>query len=70
MEVYPGVKQLSVEAGLRDYDMGQHTVHCHYPGQVVRIPEATEGRVVVFLDGSGLEVQPPKAGRAAVQVKG
>ena len=32
--------------------------------------EPTEGRVVVFLDRSGVEGQPSKAGAAAVQVKG
>ena len=68
--VYPGVKELSVEAGVGDYDMGQHTVYYHYPREVVRIPEATEGRVLVILDGSGVEGQPPKAGPVAVQVQG
>jgi len=36
----------------------------------VRIPEPREDRVVIFLDGSGVEGQPPKAGAAAVRVKG
>ena len=36
----------------------------------MRIPEPTAGRVVVFLDGSGVEGQPPKARAAAIQVKG
>jgi len=45
-------------------------VYCHYPREVVRIPEPREDRVVIFLDGSGVEGQPPKAGAAAVRVKG
>ena len=45
-------------------------MHCHYPREVVRIPEPTEERVVLFLDGSGVEGQPPMAGAAAVRVKG
>ena len=45
-------------------------MYCHYPREVVRIPDSTEDRVVIFLDGSGLEGQPPKAGAAAVRVKG
>ena len=36
----------------------------------MRIPEPTEERVVLFLDGSGSEGQPPMAGAAAVTVKG
>ena len=68
--VHRGVKELSVEAGVREYDIGRHTVYCHYPRGVVRIPEPTEGGVVVFPDGSGVEGQPPKAGAAVVQVKG
>ena len=68
--VYRAVKELSVEAGVREYNIARHTVYCHYPREVVRIPESTEGSVAVFLDGSGSEGQPPKAGAAAVQVKG
>ena len=68
--MYRGVKEISVDARVRPYDIGRHTVYCHYPKEVVRIPEPRDGRVVVFLDGSGLEGQPPKAGSAAVQVKG
>ena len=45
-------------------------MYCHYPREVVRIPEPTEERVVLFLDGSGMEGQPPMAGAAAVRVKG
>ena len=40
------------------------------PLEVVRIPEPTEERLVLFLDGSGVEGQPPMAGAAAVRVKG
>ena len=68
--VYRGVKKLSVEDGVREYDIGRHRVYCHYPREMVRIPEPTENRVVGFLDGSGVEGQPPKAGAAAVRVKG
>ena len=53
----------------REYDSGRHTVYCHYPREVVRIPELTEGRMVVFLDGSAVEGQPPKAGVAGIRVK-
>ena len=67
--VYQGVKELSVEDGVRQYDIGRHTVCCHYPREVVRIPEPTDGRVVAFLDGSGVGGQPCKAGAAAIQVQ-
>ena len=43
---------------------------CTTPREVVRIPEPTEERVVLFLDGSEVEGQPPKAGAAAVRVRG
>ena len=36
----------------------------------MRIPEPTEERLGLFLDGSGVEGQPPNAGAAAVRVKG
>ena len=68
--VYRGVKELSVEEGVQEYDIGGHKMYCHYPREVVRILQPTEGRVVVFLDGSRVEWQPPKAGAAAIQVKG
>ena len=68
--VYRGVRELSIEDGVRDNGIGRHRVYCHYPKQVVRIPESTEDRVVLFLDGSGVEGQPPKAGADAVRVKG
>ena len=68
--VYRGVKEIGGDAQLRTYDMGPHTVYCHYPKEVVRIRKAPDGRVAVFLDGRGLGGQPPKAGAAAVQVKG
>ena len=53
--VYRGVKVLTVEDGLREYDIGQQRVYCHYPREVVCIPKPTEDRVVIFLDGSGSE---------------
>ena len=68
--VYRGVRELSVEDGVREYGIGRHRVYCHYPRDVVRIPAPTEERVVLFLDGSGVEGQPPMAGAAAVRVKG
>ena len=68
--VYRGVKELTVQEGVQEYDIGRHTVYSHYPREVVCIRKPTEGRVVFFLDGSGVEGQPPKAGAAAIQVKG
>ena len=68
--VYRGVKELSVEEGVREYDIGCPKVYCHHLREVVRIPEPPEGRVVVFLDGSGVEGRPPKAQAAAIRVKG
>ena len=65
-----GVSELSIENGVREYGIGRHRVYCHYPREVVRIPEPTQDRVVIFLDGSGVRGQPPKAGAAAVRVKG
>ena len=60
------MKELSFDKGVPTYGIGRHMVYCHYPREVVHIPEPTEGTVVVFLDGSGVEGQPPKAGAAAV----
>ena len=68
--VYRGVGELSIEEGVREYGIGKHRVYCHYPREVVRIPESPEDRVVIFLDWSGVGGQPPKAGAAAVRVKG
>ena len=68
--VYSGVRELSLKDCVREYGIGRHRVYCHYLREVVRIPEPTEGTVVIFLDGSGVEGQPPKAGAAAVRVKG
>ena len=65
--VYRGVKELSVDERVRTYDIGLHTVYCHYPRGVAGIPEPKEGRVV---RRSGVEGEPPQAGAAAVQVKG
>ena len=45
-------------------------MYCHYPREVVRIPEPTEDRVVILLDGSGGDGRPLKAGAAAIQVTG
>ena len=63
------MKEIGVDERGRTYDIGLHTLYYHYRRQVVRIPEPRDGRVVVFLDGSGSEGQPPRAGMAAVQVK-
>ena len=68
--VYRGMRELGMEDGVREYGIGRHRVYCHYPREVVRIPEPMEERVVLFLDGSGVEGQPPMAGAAAVRVKG
>ena len=40
---------------MREYGIGRHRVYCHYPREVVRIPEPTEDRPVIFLHGSGVE---------------
>ena len=50
--------------------MGEAPHTASYLRQVVRIPDPTEDRVVVFLDGSGVEGQPPKVRAAAIWVKG
>ena len=68
--VYRGVRGISIGDGVREYGIGRHKVYCHYPREVVLIPEPTKDRVVLFLDGSGLERQPPMAGAVAVRVKG
>ena len=68
--VYRGVRELTIEDGIREYGTGRHRVYCHYPREVVHIPEPTEERVVLFLDASGVEGQPPMAGAVAVRVKG
>ena len=68
--VYRGVRELSIGDGVREYGIGKDEVYCHYPREVVRIPEPTEERMVLFLDGSGAEGQPPMAGAAAVRVRG
>ena len=59
--VYRGVKEISVDARVRTHDIRPHVVFCHYPILVVHIREPTDGRVVVFLDVSGVEGQPSKA---------
>ena len=68
--VYRGVRELSIGDGVREYGIGKHKVYCHYPREMVRILEPTKERMVLFLDGSGVGGQPPKAGAAAVSVKG
>ena len=68
--VYRGVRELSIGDGVREYGIGRHKVYCHYQREVVRIPEPTEERVVLVLDGFGVEGQPPMAGPAAVRVRG
>ena len=68
--VYTGVRELGIEDGVREYGIGMHRVYCHYPREVVHILEPTEERMVIFLDGSGVEGQPPMAGAAAVRVGG
>ena len=68
--VYRGVKELSVDDGVRAYDIRRHRVYCHYPREVVRIPKPGEDRVAIFLDGSGVDGQPPKAGAAGIRVTG
>ena len=68
--VYRGLRELSIKDGVREYGIGRHRVYCHYRREVVRIPEPTEERVVLFGDGSGVDGQPPMAGAAAVRVKG
>ena len=68
--VYRGVRELSIGDGVGEYGIGKHKVYCNYPREVVRLPEPTKERVVLFLDGSGAEGQPPMAGAAAVRVKG
>ena len=69
-QVYRGVRELSIGDGVREYGIGKHKVYCHYPREVVRILEPTKERVVLFLDGSGVEGQPPMEGAAVVRVKG
>ena len=66
--VYRGVKQLSVEDGVREYGIGRHRVYCHYLREVVRIPDPKDDRVLIFMDGSGMEGQPPNAGAATIRV--
>ena len=67
--VYRGVKEISIDASMRTYDIGLHKVYYHHLREAVRIPEPEDGSVMVFLDGSGVEGQPPRAGAAEVQVK-
>ena len=55
---------------MQKYDIAPHMVYCHHSREVVRIPVPEVGRVVVLLDGSGVEGQPTKAGVAAVEVSG
>ena len=68
--VYRGVRELSVEDGVREYCIGRHRGYCHNPREVVHRAEPMEDRVVIFLDRSGVEGQPPKAGAAAIRVTG
>ena len=68
--VYRRMRELSIGDGVREYGIGRHKVYCHYPEEVVRIPEPTEERVVLSVEWCGVEGQPPKAGAAAVTVRG
>ena len=70
LAVYRGVKEIRVDERVRKYDISLHTLYCHYPREMVRIPEPKDGRMVVFLDGSVVEGQPRKAGAAVVQSTG
>ena len=68
--VYRGVRERSVEDGVREYSIGRHRVYCHNARGVVRIPEPTKNQVEIVPDRSRVEGQPPKAGAAAIRVKG
>ena len=67
-----------VQRGERAKHRGRGTRVWHWEApSVLPLPEgggahtgAHEERVVLFLDGSGVEGQPPMAGAAAVRVKG
>ena len=56
--------------GYESLALGGKKLYCHHPREVVRIPESMEERVLLSLDGSGVEGQPPMAGAAAVRVRG
>ena len=68
--MYRAVQDIHVDAGVLTYDIGLHTVYCHYSREMVHIPEPKDGTLVVFLDRSGVEEQLPKSWTAAGQVKG
>ena len=68
--VYREVQEVNVDAQMRTYAIRLHTVYCHYPREVVHIPEPKDGRVLVFLVRFGIEGQPRKAEAAEVQVRG
>ena len=54
---------------MREYGIRRHRVYCHYPMEVMRIPDHTGDRVVIFLEWSGVYGQPRKAGAVAVRVR-
>ena len=60
--VYRGVRELSIEDGVREYGIGRHKVCCHYPREVVRIPEPT--LVPAFLGVLPLSVMERVLGRS------
>ena len=63
-----GVREIRIDDRLRAYDISQHQVYCHYPREVGRTREPAKTGVLVFLDGTAVDRQSPKAGAAAVKV--
>ena len=45
--VYMGVKELSIEVQVPEYDIGCHTVYCQYPRELSHMMEPTEGSEAV-----------------------
>ena len=61
--VYRGVGELSIGDGGREYGIGRQRVYCHYPREVVRIPEPTEEGWCSFWTGSEWKDNQPRRGQ-------
>ena len=61
--VYRGVKESSVDEGMRTYDIGRHTVYCHDPRGMVHIPEPTRVERWCFQTGQVWTGSRPRRGR-------
>ena len=61
--VYRGVRELSIEDGVRQYGIGRHRVYSHYPREVVRIRDPQRRGWCYFWTGPGWKDSRPWRGQ-------